>query len=100
MENTKIYEPIKITCNRCGDEFIMSPAEQKYYEEKGFTIPKKCPKCRKLRSVVETRTCIDCNKEFTIDQIQKEFFEEQGFELPKRCPSCRKFRKERNDNNG
>lgn len=94
MENEERIYQLEIECNRCGDKFIMSPAEQKYYKEKGLSIPKKCPKCRELRKVVETRKCVDCNAEFTIDAIQKEFYEENGYQLPKRCPECRKIKKQ------
>ena len=34
-----------LTCV-CGEEFIFTAGEQKFYEEKGFTPPKRCPDCR------------------------------------------------------
>ena len=31
------YQDIKIKCQDCGTEFLFSVAEQKWYEDKGFT---------------------------------------------------------------
>ena len=42
-------EDIRIKCQDCGTEFIFSVAEQTFYEEKGFTQPKRCRLCRKNR---------------------------------------------------
>lgn len=36
-----------IKCVDCGVIFEMSAEEQKWYLEKGFQIPKRCPECRK-----------------------------------------------------
>ena len=43
------YQDVKIKCQDCGIEFIFSVAEQKWYEEKGFTPPKRCRYCRNRR---------------------------------------------------
>ena len=40
---------IKIKCQDCGNEFIFSASEQKFYEEKGFIPPKRCRLCRQNR---------------------------------------------------
>lgn len=97
MENTNKIEPKTIICNHCGNEFTMSPAEQKYYESHEYQLPKKCPECRKLRKEKKTLTCIDCNAEFEINAIQESYYKENGYELPKRCPECRKFKRARNE---
>jgi CxxC-x17-CxxC domain-containing protein len=39
----------KLTCQECGQEFPFSSGEQKFFEEKGFEPPKRCPDCRKKR---------------------------------------------------
>ena len=39
----------KITCVDCGAEFVLTDDEVKWYEGKGFTLPKRCPDCRKQR---------------------------------------------------
>lgn len=43
------YQDVKIKCQDCGTEFIFTVAEQKWYEEKGFTPPKRCRYCRNRR---------------------------------------------------
>lgn len=40
---------ITLKCKDCGKEFIFTEGEQKFYEEKGFTNPTRCPECRKAR---------------------------------------------------
>ena len=42
-------ETIMIECVDCGYVFEVSAEEQAWYEEKGFTLPKRCHKCRKTR---------------------------------------------------
>lgn len=37
---------IKIVCCDCGKEFVFSSREQKFYIKKGFSLPKRCKKCR------------------------------------------------------
>jgi hypothetical protein len=39
----------KIICSDCGKEFVLTAGERKWYEDKGFSIPKRCPDCRKQR---------------------------------------------------
>ena len=95
-ENGKIYETIKAVCERCGKEFEMYPAEQKFFDTHGLVYPKKCKECRKLRKNVIKIKCIDCNKEFEINEIQKEYFERNNLNIPKRCPECREIKKNRN----
>lgn len=42
-------EEITIKCQDCGNEFVFSVAEQKFYKEKGFVQPKRCKSCRNAR---------------------------------------------------
>ncbi len=39
-------EDKKIVCKDCGKEFIFTIREQEFYNEKGFTEPKRCKECR------------------------------------------------------
>lgn len=86
----------KIVCERCGKEFEMAPAEQKFYIEHKFTMPKKCKDCRELRRKMIKFTCVDCNAEFEISELEKEYYESKGFQLPKRCKSCRDIKARHN----
>ena len=38
-----------VECAECGKVFTISAEEKEWYKEKGFKIPKRCPKCRKNR---------------------------------------------------
>ena len=40
---------MKIKCKDCGEEFIFTENEQRFYEEKGFVSPKRCRLCRQQR---------------------------------------------------
>lgn len=42
-------EDKKIICKDCGEEFIFTVGEQKFYKEKGFYEPVRCKECRKTR---------------------------------------------------
>ncbi|HOP65911.1 MAG TPA: zinc-ribbon domain-containing protein [Bacilli bacterium] len=35
-----------LTCANCGKEFVFTAGEQEFYQEKGFSEPKKCKACR------------------------------------------------------
>lgn len=40
-----------IRCIQCDSEFLFTEREQKYYQDRGFSIPKRCPDCRKERKL-------------------------------------------------
>ena len=35
------------TCVDCGKKFLLTPANEKWFTNKGFKIPKRCKDCRK-----------------------------------------------------
>ena len=39
----------RIECVRCGQAFIWSAGEQRFYRERGLDRPKHCPDCRSQR---------------------------------------------------
>ena len=42
-----VYEDITLTCRDCGEKFVFTAGEQKFYAEKGFmNKPKCCKACR------------------------------------------------------
>ena len=95
--NNNILEFKTIVCSDCGKEFIIAPAEQKFFINKGFEIPKRCPECRKSRREVTTITCIDCGKEVEIPNSRIQYFKENGLQMPKRCPECAAYKRSRNN---
>ncbi len=38
-----------IVCQDCGEEFVFTESEQKFYSERGFQDPKRCKPCRDKR---------------------------------------------------
>lgn len=42
-------EDKKIVCKECGDTFVLTADDQKWYKEKNFAEPKRCKSCRALR---------------------------------------------------
>lgn len=43
---SKTYEDLELTCGDCGCTFVFTAGEQEFYEQKGFTTPKRCNNCR------------------------------------------------------
>lgn len=43
---SKTYEDLELTCGDCGCTFIFTAGEQEFYDQKGFTAPKRCNNCR------------------------------------------------------
>ena len=39
-------DDIILNCRQCGKDFVFSKAEQEFYEEKGFELPRRCKECR------------------------------------------------------
>lgn len=99
MEVQNILTTVSITCQDCGNTFEVSPAEQKFYMNKKFAMPKRCPSCREAKKKdITTITCIDCGISFTIDGYEKEYFTKKGYPIPKRCRSCRDIKRKWNEN--
>ncbi|MEA1894499.1 MAG: zinc-ribbon domain containing protein [Euryarchaeota archaeon] len=40
-----VMEDIRIGCIRCGETFVFTGAEQKWYRKRGLSQPKRCPDC-------------------------------------------------------
>ena len=55
---------IKIMCRQCGKEFVFTKSEQVFYEQKGWSLPKRCKECRLSRRE-ESRyiICFQCGNE-------------------------------------
>jgi len=43
------YQDQQITCSDCQNTFEFTASEQAFFEEKGFTPPKRCKPCRQVR---------------------------------------------------
>ncbi|APH06303.1 RQC-minor-1 family DNA-binding protein [Bacillus weihaiensis] len=38
-----------LKCFECGERFVFPVAEQRFYRQKGFKLPKRCPECREKK---------------------------------------------------
>jgi len=55
---------IQLTCRQCGKGFILTKAEQEFYELKGFKLPSRCKECRVNKQVkAQPLTCSHCGAE-------------------------------------
>ena len=64
-----VYQDETLTCKACGNEFVFTAGEQRFYAEKGFkNKPKTCKACRDARKNGEEKperqyfeaVCADC----------------------------------------
>jgi hypothetical protein len=88
-------EAVKI-CRECGAEFTMDDRQIKFYEDKDYAVPVRCPDCRKKKRQMESIPCKDCGTVFFMNGLEMEWYEKQGLKLPHRCPDCRRKRREAN----
>ena len=42
---------IWMDCVDCGDGFLFSKGEQKFYQAQELEVPKRCPECREKRKI-------------------------------------------------
>lgn len=48
-DKVKLHAATQITCKECGEDFILSDKNAKWYKENGMELPKRCPECRKKK---------------------------------------------------
>ncbi|MCX6806539.1 MAG: zinc-ribbon domain-containing protein [Candidatus Berkelbacteria bacterium] len=57
-----------LVCQDCGKEFVFTANDQKFFEEKGYQPPKRCPDCRKAKKQAKSSgqkyeiTCSKCGE--------------------------------------
>ncbi len=58
-----------LVCRECGREFTFSQTEKGFYEQRGFSEPRRCPNCRKSRrKATQARRCSGCSVELASAQ--------------------------------
>lgn len=45
------YQDKELSCVDCGKPFTFTAKEQDFFAKKGFTNPKRCPECRRLKKM-------------------------------------------------
>lgn len=66
-----VYEDVTLVCKDCGEEFVFTAGEQRFYAEKGFrNKPRACKACRNKRKEsmraereLYTAVCDNCGGE-------------------------------------
>jgi len=48
MDSEDVRDQI-LKCHDCGDAFLWSVGEQRFYKSKRLAVPKRCPSCRERR---------------------------------------------------
>ena len=43
-----------LQCSDCGRSFVFTVKDQEFYEERGFSEPRRCPECRAARKASRT----------------------------------------------
>jgi CxxC-x17-CxxC domain-containing protein len=90
---------ISLTCSDCGQDFTFTAADQAFFQERGYSTPKRCKNCRQAkkqdqggsgyRSAPATGTpviCSGCGQPTTVP------FEPRG-DRPVFCRDCYQARK-------
>lgn len=54
-EASRDSAPLELCCEGCGDSFVFSPGEARYFRERGLVEPKRCPACRAARRKEDPR---------------------------------------------
>ena len=88
---------IQLTCSDCGREFSFTAADQSFYQERGYSAPKRCKSCRQAKKADQqggggggyssrsmggtSVTCSSCGQQTTVP------FEPRG-DRPVYCRDC------------
>lgn len=75
---------LQLTCSDCGQEFTFTSADQAFYQERGYSAPKRCKNCRQSRkndqggggyqrseSKNTTVTCSGCGQQTTVPFVPR-----------------------------
>jgi septal ring factor EnvC (AmiA/AmiB activator) len=55
---------IQLVCRQCGKGFVLTKAEQEFYELKGFNLPTHCKECRSSKQAkTQPLVCSQCGTE-------------------------------------
>jgi CxxC-x17-CxxC domain-containing protein len=83
-----VYSDETLRCSKCGEDFVFSAGEKKFFDEKGFTNrPGRCSPCRGKRAWFSA-TCDQCGS-----KAQLPFEPTEG--RPVYCRSCFSTRNDR-----
>jgi CxxC-x17-CxxC domain-containing protein len=95
-------EDLQLTCSDCGQEFTFTSEDQAFFQERGYSTPKRCKACRLAKKNEQNSgggggyqrsesqgtvvTCSGCGKQTTVP------FQPRG-DRPVYCQECYNARK-------
>jgi hypothetical protein len=66
---------IKFICKYCGNEYLMTEGEIKFFRDKTFPLPKSCPECRiKKKNELNSENYKNNNYTFYTDNFNNHNF--------------------------
>lgn len=99
MSRSQVFlNPIIKKCITCGQQFEISPEQQKKMAELNFTLPTHCPDCREKKKTGTYKTCVDCGKQFLLSDLEREKYERLKLESRTRCWNCIEKGRDKRDN--
>ena len=64
-------EELTQVCKDCGNEFVITVSEQKFYESKELALPKRCEACRKARKLQNQEVVKEEKPKMSLDDMMK-----------------------------
>jgi len=96
----------ELMCSDCGQSFTFSAEDQAFFNERGYSTPKRCKPCRQAKKQEQSGggyqrsesrntsvTCAGCGQQTTVP------FEPRG-DRPVYCQNCFQARKSKNSGGG
>lgn len=100
-KSNEVFETRK--CVDCGHEFDITNRDRDFFESHGYSLPNRCPECRKIhRDFVKggldniglEDTCADCGQKLQFTNRELYWYVVHDYKLPTRCKACREKRNE------
>lgn len=98
-KSNEVFETRK--CVDCGHEFDITNRDRDFFESHGYSLPNRCPECRKIHRDFVKRgldnigledTCADCGQKLQFTNRELYWYVVHDYKLPTRCKACREKR--------
>jgi hypothetical protein len=87
-------------CVECGESFVITDGNVRYFVERSLALPKRCEPCRRVAREHKqeafgeiTLDCRLCDQPFVLTSGEQQFFASHGLRPPKTCRACRDLRR-------
>lgn len=86
-----MFEDINLTCRECGNEFVFTEGEQKFFAEKGLqNKPSRCSSCRQARKQSGTGANAGGSSQGGRERGPRQNNNSERVQHPVQCASCGK----------